>query len=180
MKAKIISKYCVSVIDYDKEVKKVESVFSNKINSMGIDDNSINNILAKKEDDRTIEDLKKIVLRKNINDWKDDRMSELNGYKDYIPEDPPKDLKDFESVIPYYEEDDNNVIQKWEIKENDKFKMLQRINVLKKELSDSDYKVIKCYEASLMNKDMPYDLQTLISERNSKREEINDIQSKMN
>jgi hypothetical protein len=47
-----------------------------------------------------------------------------------------------------------------------------RINHLKEFLSGTDYKVIKCYEASLANEDMPYDLQALLAERKAWRDEM--------
>ena len=49
----------------------------------------------------------------------------------------------------------------------------------KKKLADSDYKVIKCYEASLMNEKFPYDLKKLIKERNELRYEINELEKQI-
>jgi hypothetical protein len=50
------------------------------------------------------------------------------------------------------------------------------INKLKENLSLSDYKVIKCYEAQLLNETMPYDLQELLNERKLWRDEINRLE----
>jgi hypothetical protein len=57
------------------------------------------------------------------------------------------------------------------------------INNKKKLISDlasylflTDYKVIKCYEASLLNEEMPYNLQELLAQRKAWREEINAIE----
>jgi hypothetical protein len=50
-----------------------------------------------------------------------------------------------------------------------------RFHELKKLLSDSDYKITKCYEAKLLDITMPYDLQTLASERQAWRDEINEL-----
>lgn len=47
---------------------------------------------------------------------------------------------------------------------------------LKKSLEDTDYKVIKCYEAQLGNEEMPYNLQELLAERKAWRDEINQIE----
>ena len=59
------------------------------------------------------------------------------------------------------------------------------LSSLEKQLSDGDYKIIKSYESSLMNIEMPYDMEQLHSERqnirdriNSLREEITDYESK--
>lgn len=47
---------------------------------------------------------------------------------------------------------------------------------LKQELSDSDYKIIKCMEAFLGQFDMPYDYLALIDEREQKRTRINELE----
>lgn len=46
-----------------------------------------------------------------------------------------------------------------------------------KALSESDYKLIKCLEALLLNLPMPYNVQALVNERNDLRKIINDIQA---
>lgn len=51
-----------------------------------------------------------------------------------------------------------------------------RISHLRVYLNESDYKVIKCYEAQLLNEDMPYNLQELLSQRKAWREEINSLE----
>lgn len=42
-----------------------------------------------------------------------------------------------------------------------------------------DWKVVKCYEAKLLNKELPYDLETLMSERQAVRDEINRLQEEL-
>lgn len=42
-----------------------------------------------------------------------------------------------------------------------------------------DWKVVKCYEAKLLNKELPYDLETLMSERQAVRDEINGLQAEL-
>lgn len=51
----------------------------------------------------------------------------------------------------------------------------ETINILKKQLSSSDYKIIKCYEASLFGNKMPYDIVTLTQERDQLRDKINEL-----
>lgn len=53
----------------------------------------------------------------------------------------------------------------------------QRIWELKDQLAQGDYKVIKCAEAQLTNEPMPYDVATLVAERNAMREEINELEA---
>ena len=50
------------------------------------------------------------------------------------------------------------------------------IYLLKGDLSDSDYKIIKCYESTLLGLDMPYNVSELIDERNMIRNQINEFE----
>lgn len=58
----------------------------------------------------------------------------------------------------------------------DKQKIKREIADLKSELSGSDYKVIKCYEAQLSGEPLPYDLVTLHNERDQIRAKINELE----
>jgi hypothetical protein len=51
-----------------------------------------------------------------------------------------------------------------------------KIKMLKQQLANSDYKVIKCYEAQLGNEEIPYNLQELLAERKAYREKINALE----
>ena len=55
-------------------------------------------------------------------------------------------------------------------------KFKNEINTLKESLANSDYKVIKRYEASLRGKEMPYDFDILSLERQSIRDRINELE----
>ena len=48
---------------------------------------------------------------------------------------------------------------------------------LKKQLSATDYKVIKCAECQLLGEEMPYDVAELHAERQAIRDEINRLES---
>jgi len=48
----------------------------------------------------------------------------------------------------------------------------ERIVLLKNILSNSDYKIIKCMEAKLINAEMPYDYAEIIKEREAIRQEL--------
>ena len=52
----------------------------------------------------------------------------------------------------------------------------RRIWELKDALAQGDYKIIKCAEAQLMGEEMPYDVATLVAERNAMRDEINELE----
>jgi len=55
-----------------------------------------------------------------------------------------------------------------------------RLRDLKLFLLETDFKIIKCYEASLLNEPLPYNLQELIEQRKAWREEINILREKIN
>ena len=46
------------------------------------------------------------------------------------------------------------------------------VAILKSQLAETDYKIIKCYEYSLVGMELPYDIQTLHEEREQIREQI--------
>lgn len=58
-------------------------------------------------------------------------------------------------------------------------KLKKEIDSLKSSLTDSDYKIIKCYEASLIGASMPYDVALLHSERQSIRGRINELEASL-
>ena len=47
---------------------------------------------------------------------------------------------------------------------------------LKKQLAETDYKIIKCYEYQLAGLELPYDIQTLHTERQVLRDRINELE----
>ena len=54
------------------------------------------------------------------------------------------------------------------------------INKLSATSSDiGDWKVVKCYEAKLQEKSMPYDLDELMAERQKVRDKINELQEEL-
>lgn len=61
-----------------------------------------------------------------------------------------------------------------------KFEDKQKLGLLRVELSESDYKIIKCYEYSLVGKELPYDIEALHIERQSIRDEINQLEESIN
>lgn len=50
------------------------------------------------------------------------------------------------------------------------------IDILKKQISASDYKVIKCHEYALVGKELPYDIEALHAERQALRDKINELE----
>ena len=57
--------------------------------------------------------------------------------------------------------------------------LLSEIEILKSELQDSDYKVIKCAEAICLNAEMPYNMTALHKERQALRDKINELEEQL-
>lgn len=54
---------------------------------------------------------------------------------------------------------------------------LQKIQKLKEDLFNTDYKVSKCAECFMLGIELPYSLADLVEERNSMRSEINTLEA---
>ena len=55
----------------------------------------------------------------------------------------------------------------------------EEIELLKSELQESDYKVIKCAEAMAVGAEMPYDVASLHTVRQALRDKINELESEV-
>lgn len=52
----------------------------------------------------------------------------------------------------------------------------ETIDTLKQQLADTDYKIIKCMEYQLAGLEVPYDIETLHTERQAIRDKINEVE----
>ena len=177
-RAKIVSRYSVRVIDYDKEIAKVDTVYKVELQKHGVTDDVINPILKKKEENRNVEELLLIIKRKEIEDNKKANLAEIETFKEFVASSFNRELGEYDSPKPYYVEEGDAVVQKWEVISNDPAKIASKISSLKSELNDSDYKVMKCCEAIIAkSEEMPYDVDNLIESRQAKRDEINHLEA---
>lgn len=177
-KAKIISRYSVNVINYDAELAKIDTIYKSDIAKYGVADEVINPILKKKEEKRTVDELLLIVKRKEIEDQRTEQLNILSTFKEFVTSVFTGELGEYDSPKPYYIEEGDSVLQKWDIIANDPAKIASKISSLKSELEDSDYKVMKCYEATIAkSEEMPYDADELIESRQAKRNEINRLEA---
>lgn len=97
--------------------------------------------------------------------------------KGFLPYEETEKPKTQEGIIPHnysrsYEEKDGKIILVWKAYPN-----YEAIEKLKKKLTSSDYKIIKCYEASLVGKELPYDINEVHKERQEIRDEINRLEA---
>ncbi len=58
-------------------------------------------------------------------------------------------------------------------------KIKREIQALKDELAGEDYKITKCYEASLLGKSLPYDINELHTARQTARDRINELEESL-
>lgn len=78
----------------------------------------------------------------------------------------------------YLQTDWDNYIKTNEYKYNEaKKEAIAEIAILKQELTENDYKIIKAMEALISKTDAPYNMEELLSSRNSKRYRINELQT---
>lgn len=56
-------------------------------------------------------------------------------------------------------------------------KVRREIQSLKDELANEDYKITKCYEASLMGTEAPYDIVELHQKRQATRDKVNELET---
>lgn len=68
----------------------------------------------------------------------------------------------------------------WEVYRTDEQEEYEKeIGQLKAELSATDYKIIKCSEASLLGEELPYNVSELHATRQALRDRINQLESKL-
>ena len=68
----------------------------------------------------------------------------------------------------------------WEVYRTDEQEEYEKeIVQLKVELSETDYRIIKCYEASLLGEELPYNASELHATRQALRDRINQLESKL-
>ncbi len=95
----------------------------------------------------------------------------------------------FVDQMPPFSEDSIGKNYKWDIKKKQwievddlqyiKNQKIKEIAELKDKLSKDDYKIIKSYEYSLAGQEIPYDLETLIYERDVIRDKINELEKEI-
>jgi hypothetical protein len=73
-----------------------------------------------------------------------------------------------------YNEDSFEVQKLLNIPEKNK-----QMEKLKKLLTETDYKVIKCYESFMRQQTLPYNLEELSAQRDAWREEINQLEQEL-
>lgn len=79
-------------------------------------------------------------------------------------------------VIPVPYDDGDHIAYNYVLR-RDTQAVRAEIQALKDSLSDSDYKITKCYEASLLGEPLPYDIASLHTQRQEQRDRINELEA---
>jgi len=127
------------------------------------------NCIETKVFDESENDLMNLFLKEN-KDWY--LVEEIDHSKISV------DQNSYTDIIPYFDEKEKMIRYKYKLVKSNKG-VIKSISKLQDQLASSDYKIIKCYELFLLNKEMPYDVTALAAERQSLRDSINDLKSQL-
>lgn len=107
----------------------------------------------------------------------EEQLAYLPGWKpvDRIDENSMQSDDPDSIVVPVPYDAGDHIAYRYETK-FDTQKVRREIRSLKDELSGSDYKVIKCYEAAMTGWEMPYDVAAIHAERQTVRNRINELE----
>ena len=183
LKAKLIEdkKTIYEVIDYEVKLSQMDKDYKLSLIENSVDDETINAILSKAENKRTVSDLRKIVLRQNIDStYKSNKENLETDYLEFQADDfRSLELGEYDEMETYVEVKDNIVHQRFKIVKNTTRKLNAAIESLKERLSSTDYIIIKAYEAKVMMQDAPYSdefMTKTTEERQKIRDEINRLE----
>lgn len=90
----------------------------------------------------------------------------------------PPTLSEGDDVIESFELKDKKAVQHYKVVRDVAYYQ-RKIDDLKLKLSSTDYKITKCYEYSLVGKELPYDIVALHEEKQSYRDEIKSLEEAM-
>ena len=108
-----------------------------------------------------------------------ERMAELRntGFLDFLPSKQPQ-TEPGRIAVDSFAIVEGKVVQTWSI-QADTEAIQAEIETLKASLSETDYQVIKCYEANLIGATLPYNIETLHAERQAIRDKINEKEAEL-
>ena len=175
---KFIDEKTVVPIDYNLELSVIKDEYEKTLEANEITDDEIISIKAKKK--KKPKEKAKLEFRLSVEDEFSKRIDKLGEFKDLVEEpSSDKDLGELDVLLPVYRQDrkSGKVIRSWKVEKNSSSLVLNKIDNLKKNLTKSDVKLNKCLEAQLLGTEMPYDVKSLISERQAQRDEINRLET---
>lgn len=118
----------------------------------------------------------KLSLRENIIENNDNGIYKCDEYISYISFEIDED---YDNIETYIEENFDDLIEKERLNEKNDNKN-NNIKILKDNLINSDYKIIKSFENFMINNTVDSDFSNLISNRTEARNEINLLDGTIN
>jgi hypothetical protein len=89
-------------------------------------------------------------------------------------------FEDYFSYYRYSEESNTFLLDNTKINKNNiEFSKQTNLYSLKEKLNQTDYKIIKCYEAFMRQQPLPYNLEELSAQRDAWRAEINALEEEL-
>lgn len=128
------------------------------------------------------ENIKSIIVETDKNNYITSITRMANSTQEELDKLPDPEFQDCYKHI-----DEQFILdeEKYNTKLKNKNRLINNIDIqkqifeLKTELSDGDYKIIKCYEAQMAGEVLPYDILEIHKERNKIRNEINELEKKL-
>ena len=120
----------------------------------------------------------RIVEIKQVDDFTQEELLEMveQGWREIIDVEKPSYNEDIEYLHRYVKIEDDGSYKNVYVVMTDRDKAVNQISLLKQQLADTDYKVIKNMEAQLVNEELPYDSVALHGERQALRDKINELE----
>ena len=180
-KIKLVNGIIEGLVVIEDVVKQLQKEKELQYIQHSISDEVINAIKSKSESMRTYSEQKKIELRNVVDKEYEKQLAVYeNEYKELvvIPYDKTYN-EETETLMPQFKDVGDKVEQTF-VPELDRYKVKKLISVQQKILSDTDYIIIKSYEAKLSMSDAPYTqeyLDGVLEKRQAARDKINELES---
>ena len=170
----------VDINDIKNDLNKKKEA---KIIELSVSDDIINKIKNKPESMRTYSEQQKLIQRNRIEEEYNIALSKYDDYRELvvIPY-VGKYNEEIETLTPKFRDLGDKVEQTF-VLEISKQKIKRLISDNQKILTETDYIIIKSYEAKLSMSDAPYNqeyLDEVISRRQAARDKINELVALLN
>ena len=169
----------IEVVDLDRIDEQLDKKYNELKRANGVDDLTIKDILSKPEDERTSDDLMKLFIRDKLNKELKELRNKYDDYKEFVevPYDGEVPVGYSERFV--YSNENDKVCRRVELFV-DFYYVRDEIKRIKKELADTDYIIIKSYEAELLGEEQPYDkeyIKEVATNRAEMRNQINQLEA---
>ena len=169
----------IEVVELDRIDEQLDKKYNELKRANGVDDLTIKDILSKPEDERTSDDLMKLFIRDKLNKELKELRNKYDDYKEFVevPYDGEVPVGYSERFV--YSNENDKVYRRVELFV-DFYYVRDEIKRIKKELADTDYIIIKSYEAELLGEEQPYDkeyIKEVATNRAEMRNQINQLEA---